>query len=88
MLGQVYNGRHPLTVIEDLPLSLPGDLEVRTQRSHCHRLGLVLVRETFLRGFPGGSDGKESACNAGDLGPEFLPGEFWGQRSKITENQT
>ena len=45
--------------------------------------------------FPGGSDAKESACNAGDLGriPEFrrsegmathslfLPGEFHGQRS-------
>ena len=41
-------------------------------------------------GFPGGSDGKESACNAGDLGlipwrkewlptPVFLPGEFQGQ---------
>ena len=25
-----------------------------------------------LLGFPGGSDGKESACNAGDLG--FIPG--------------
>ena len=50
------------------------------------------------KGFPGGSDGKESACNAGDPGsmhesgrspgegngkptPEFLPGEFHGQRS-------
>ena len=48
-------------------------------------------------GFPGGSDSKESACNAGDqvqsLGleallekgiqptPVFLPGEFHGQRS-------
>ena len=48
-------------------------------------------------GFPGGSDGKESACDAGDLGsnpwlgrspgegwqptPVFLPGEFHGQRS-------
>ena len=43
--------------------------------------------------FPGGSDGKESACNAGDLGliprsgrkwqptPVFLPGESHGQRS-------
>ena len=41
-------------------------------------------------GFPGGSDGKESACNAEDLGlipwrrqwlrtPVFLPGEFQGQ---------
>ena len=32
-----------------------------------------------------GSDGKESTCNAGDLGGEdpsvFLPGEFHGQRS-------
>ena len=48
-------------------------------------------------GFPDGSDGKESACNAGDPGliaglgipwrrkwqstPVFLPGEFNGQRS-------
>ena len=27
---------------------------------------------TFLGGFPGGSDGKESACNAGDL--DLIPG--------------
>ena len=26
----------------------------------------------ILRGFPGGSDGKESACNVGDLG--WIPG--------------
>ena len=44
-------------------------------------------------GFPGGSDCKESACNAGDLGwevpwrrawqptPVFLPGQSPGQRS-------
>ena len=48
-------------------------------------------------GVPGGSDGKESACNAGNLGsipglgrppgegnsyiPVFWPGEFHGQRS-------
>ena len=41
-------------------------------------------------GFPGGSVGKESACNAGDLGltprwgrntPVFLPGKSHGQRS-------
>ena len=46
-------------------------------------------------GFPGSSDGKESACNAGDLGSfpglgrspgeangnPLLPGEFHGQRS-------
>ena len=51
----------------------------------------------WLWGFPGGSDGKESTCNAGDLGsnpgsedpleegmattPVFLPGESHGQRS-------
>ena len=29
----------------------------------------------ILRGFPGGSGGKESACNAGDLGS--IPG--WGR---------
>jgi len=44
-------------------------------------------------GFPGGPDGKESACSAGNLalipgsgrspgeGNAFLPGEFHGQRS-------
>ena len=48
---------------------------------------------------PGGSDSKESACTAGDLGsiqgqkdpwrrewqptPVFLPGEFHGQRSLV-----
>ena len=26
----------------------------------------------ILRGFPGGSDGKESICNAGD--PDWIPG--------------
>ena len=47
-------------------------------------------------GFPGGSNGKESACNAGGPGsipgsgrrewlltPLFLPGEFHGQRSLL-----
>ena len=48
--------------------------------------------------FPGGSDGKETACNAGDPGlipglgrspreenghSAFLPGEFHGQRSLV-----
>ena len=51
------------------------------------------------KGFPGGSDGKESACNVGDLGsipgsgrspvegngspPVFLPGKPHGQRSLV-----
>ena len=50
-------------------------------------------------GFPGGSDGKESACNSGELGsslgwedpwrrawqptPVFLPGKFHEQRSLV-----
>ena len=50
-------------------------------------------------GFPGGSDSKESACNAGNLGsipglgrspekemathPVFLPGESHGKRSLV-----
>ena len=38
--------------------------------------------ETQTLGFPGGSDGKESACNAGDLssvpGSERSPGEGKG----------
>ena len=43
----------------------------------------------FPLGFPGGSDGNKSTCNAGDPGlipglgptPVFLSGEFHGQRS-------
>ena len=33
---------------------------------------LVAVSQGYSLGFPGGSDGKESACNAGDLG--LIPG--------------
>ena len=59
---------------------------------------ILLIGSTkYKMGFPGGSDGKESDCNAGDLGlipelgwspgggrqstPVFLPGESHGQRS-------
>ena len=54
---------------------------------------------SVIWGFPGGSDGKESACNARDPGSipgwgrspgegngkplQFLPGEFHGQRSLV-----
>ena len=56
---------------------------------------LFLMKLYLLLGFPGGSDGKESACNGRsglDLwvgkiwrkewlpSPVFLPGEFHGQR--------
>ena len=33
---------------------------------------LILVFHIYDTGFPGGSDGKETACNAGDLG--WIPG--------------
>ena len=32
-----------------------------------------------MRGFPGGSDGKESACNAGDLGSIPVSGRSPGE---------
>ena len=32
----------------------------------------ILMKPVFVRVSPGGSDGKESACNAGDLG--LIPG--------------
>ena len=33
----------------------------------------------FIWGFPRGSDGKESACNAGDLGSRPGLGRFLGE---------
>ena len=33
----------------------------------------------YLEGFPGGSDGKESACNAGDFGSISELGRFPGE---------
>ena len=48
---------------------------------HCHLKGQHLLKDSFyslldqvirLLGFPGGSDGEESTCNAGDLG--LIPG--------------
>ena len=59
--------------------------------------GISSLKKCFLLiGFPGGSDGKESACNAGDPGlipgsgrspgeeaPVFLPGESYGHRSLV-----
>ena len=48
---------------------------------HCHLKWQHLLKDSFyslldqvirLLGFPGGSDGEESTCNAGDLG--LIPG--------------
>ena len=51
----------------------------------------IFVETYYVQGgFPGGSDGKESVCSAGDPGslpglgqltPVFLPGETHGQKS-------
>ena len=41
---------------------------IRTTKWYKKRLLISIINE----GFPGGSDGKESACNAGDLG--LIPG--------------
>ena len=55
----------------------------------CQEFGFILKKTGKTMGFPGGSDDKESSCNAGDLGsigkipwrrarqptPVFLPGE-------------
>ena len=64
----------------------------------CVRISFLFTPEQYMyKGFPGDSDGKEPACNAGDLGlipvrkipwkrkwqptPIFLPGESHQQRS-------
>ena len=41
--------------------------------THISRITQYLVTGLFHLSFPGGSDGKESACNAGDLGS--IPGK-------------
>ena len=41
------------------------------------------IRSTFLD-FPGGSDGKESACNAGDMGSIPELGRFPGKGNGTT----
>ena len=49
------------------------------EQGEVRELKMILVGSSRNRGFPGGSDGKESACNAGDpgliLGSEKSPGE-------------
>ena len=44
-----------------------------------HRL-LIAVASLVAQGFPGGSDGKESACNAGDWGSIPGSGRSPGER--------
>ena len=59
---------------------------------------LITIAHTYQKGFPGGSEGKASACNAEDLGlipwrrkwqptPVLLPGKCHGGRSLIGYSQ-
>ena len=60
----------PALQVDSLPVELPGS-----------RMCLLTKQPTLTtsQGFPGGSDGKEPACNVGDLGSipglERSPGE-------------
>ena len=47
---------------------------------------LCLQKWVYLRDFPGGSVGKESACSAGDLGLVTRLGSTWGERMATHSN--
>ncbi len=70
------------------------DQELWPRQCHCSVLGLYNMEASLLgeknkrsprsdKGFPGGSDGKESACNAGDLGLITGFGRFPGGEHAI-----
>ena len=42
----------------------------------------------MLKGFPDGADGKESACNVGDLGSIPGLGRFLGEKKMATHSST
>ena len=58
---------------DDLGRGAPGDLRTKLQVVYSTPLGLL--------GFPGVSDGKESACNAGD------PTQFLGQEGPLKKGR-
>ena len=55
-------------------------LSVKPVLSTCSGSGIILALEIH-RDFPGGSDSKESACNAGDLG--LIPGSGRSPEEKM-----
>ena len=55
-----------------LPCGLSPSCSKRGLLSSCGALASNSVASLVAQGFPGGSDGKESACNAGDRG--LFPG--------------
>ena len=81
----------------DALLMVTKDLQlIKSRLENCFKNRLDLIHSM---GFPGGSDGKESTCNARDLGstlglgrspgggnvptPVFVPGECRGQRNPM-----
>ena len=55
-----------------------------SERKEPFLFGLLAPFSTFSKaivGFPGGSDGKESACNAGDLGSILAMGRSPEERN-------
>ena len=55
-------------------------MKLKNKNILCQNVTVLLKEMTIVyKGFPGGSDGKESACNVGDLGSismlERSPGE-------------
>ena len=55
---------HPNKVCHSFPIYSP-----RSDGTRCHDLSFLYI---LIMGFPGGSDGKKSTCNVGDLGS--IPG--------------
>ena len=53
---------------------------------HIYLSGNTFSVSSKYLGFPGGSDGKESACNAGDLGSILWPGRPPGEGNTATHS--
>ena len=47
--------------------------------SFVNRLIRIIFLDSAYKGFPGGSEGKASACNAGDLGSNLVSGRSPGE---------
>ena len=65
----VYRKGRDICMLSFYPETLPNSL-MNSSRFQVASLGLSTYR--IMLGFPGGSDSKESSCNAGDLGS--IPG--------------
>ena len=66
-----------------LPCGLSPSCSKRGLLSSCGALASNSVASLVAQGFPGGSDGKESACNAGDRGSIPWIGKIPGRRERL-----